>query len=201
MRYIASVLKLNDNDVGVKSSRKTKTLMKICKDKIIKYRMPIILVASVIVFMFVFWYIRLSDIRIDQEQVIESGADGSFTAKCSKIDSVAISIDGDDENQESIPESLIVSISDTNGELIGLYEFKGDTLAQNMFGEHISLGDKSLDLDKGEKYQVSICSGKEQVDNVSVMLCGDPMSIGYIYLCICILLLLAVVVSIGLFNY
>lgn len=201
MRYIANVRKLNDNDVGVKSSRKTKTLMKICKDKIIKYRMPIILVASVIVFMFAFWYIRLSDIHIDQEQVIESGADGSFTAKCSKIDSVAISIDGDDENQESIPESLIVSISDTNGELIGLYEFKGDTLAQNMFGEHISLGDKSLDLDKGEKYQVSICSGKEQIDNVSVMLCGDSIFIGSIYLYICIMLLLAVVVSIVLFNY
>jgi uncharacterized membrane protein len=175
--------------------------MNICKDKIKKYRMPIILVASVIVFMFAFWYIRLSDIRIDQEQVIESGADGSFTAKYSDIDSMAVSIDGNGENQESIPESIVVSISNSNGKSIGSYDFKGDALTQNVFGEHISLRDKNLKFDKGEKYQVSICSGKEQIDNVSVMLCGDSISIGSIYLYICIMLLFAVVVSIGLFNY
>ena len=184
--------------MGVKSSRKTKTLMKICKDKIIKYRMPIILVASVIVFMFVFWYIRLSDIRIDQEQIIESGSGGSFTAKYSDIDSMAVSIDGNGENKESIPESIVVSISNANGKSIGSYDFNGDALTQNVFGEHISLGDKNLKFDKGEKYQVRICSGKEQIDNVSVMLCGDSIFIGSIYLYICIMLLLAVVVSIVL---
>lgn len=175
--------------------------MNICKDKIIKYRMPIILVASVIVFMFAFWYVRLSDIRIDQEQIIESGGDGSFTAKYSDIDSMAVSIDGNGENQESIPGLIVVSISNANGKSIGSYAFKGDTFTQNVFGEHISLGDKNLIFDKGEKYQVSISSGKEQIDNVSVMLCGDSKSICSIYLYVCIMLLLAVVVSIVLFNY
>ncbi len=175
--------------------------MNICKDKIIKYRMPIIIVASVIVFMFAFWYIRLSDIRIDQEQIIESGSGGSFTAKYSDIDSMAVSIDGNGENKESIPESIVVSISNANGKSIGSYDFNGDALTQNVFGEHISLGDKNLKFDKGEKYQVSICSGKEQIDNVSVLLCGDSISIGSIYLYICIMLLLAVAVSIVLFNY
>ena len=158
--------------------------------KLIKrYRSGLIIVLMVILFMILYWFIRLSDIRIDQEQVIESESNGYFIARYSNIDSVSVALDEECE----IDKHLNLEFIDSDNDVIGSYIVTKDSIIQNGFGKKINISG-GMNLRKGDNYRVAVYYADKQLKNVSVMICGDSISILSFYLFICTMIIFGFIV-------
>lgn len=159
--------------------------MQTLENLIKKYHIGLSVIAVAIVFMTLFGLIRLKGIKIDQEQIIESEDQGHFIARYSDIYSIAVSIDSDDK----IDGSLELVFRDYSYNELGSYVIPQDAVMQNAFGEKCDIKNRSLELEQGKKYSVEVLSSGKQLKNVSVMICGDPISILPLYMCACLMII------------
>lgn len=148
-----------------------------------KYRRSITLIFGAVVFVSLFGLIRLSDVSVDREQIIESGGDGGFTAKLPQVDSFAISIDGD-----MIPEdTFAVVIYDSSGNVVTTCNISSNDVKLNCFGENICISPETINFNVNQKYYVKVMLDGKVLKNVSVLLSGSQVSVIPMYAFICII--------------
>lgn len=161
-----------------------------------KFNKPIIFFASVLILMASFWFVKLQNVRIYQEQVLESQNENSFTAEYSQIDAIALSVDYEYLDAESEDSNFIIEICDEAGNEVWNGDVPVEASKLNSFDTKILLenDNKSIKLTKGEKYYYFAKVDNKQVDNVSIMLCGDKIGIAEYYFVVCCLVLMMMLI-------
>lgn len=171
-----------------------------------KNRILITLIFVVVISMVIFWKIRLSNVPVSREQIIEgetflnnSDYDNSFITKIGSIQKIAFCNDDTNIDYTDRTVDLTVKISETDRTTIWSQTYHKIKIQTNKFGDSIAVS-QPPELKRGQRYVLQIIVDGKKTNTISSALYGDRGSLLLLYLLCCALILIIIMTAILLFD-